>query len=145
MAKIKHIALTTKEPTKVAEFYKQAFGLEEVRRNEAGSVWLTDGYISLAVLNWKTEKNGDVGPMGPNFSGIHHFGFQVDDKDTSTETLQNAMEKPLTQFTGDPTKSPTGSGGFEMKVSGPDAVVIELSDGAYVEAPMDPTHDRHSL
>ena len=145
MARIKHIALTTKDPGKVAEFYKQAFGLEEVRRNEAGSVWLTDGYISLAVLNWKTEKNGDVGPMGPNFSGIHHFGFQVDDEDTSTETLQDAMKVPLTRFTGDPTKSPTGGGAFEMKVSGPDEVVIELSDGAYVEGPPDPNLDQHSL
>ena len=30
MARIRHIALTTKEPAKVAEFYKSAFGLKEL-------------------------------------------------------------------------------------------------------------------
>ena len=33
MARIRHIALTTKEPAKVAEFYKSAFGLKELRRS----------------------------------------------------------------------------------------------------------------
>ena len=33
MAKIKHIALTTKDPSKVAEFYKEAFEMVEVRRS----------------------------------------------------------------------------------------------------------------
>ena len=38
MARIKHIALTTKEPAKVAEFYKSAFGLKELRRSPNGAV-----------------------------------------------------------------------------------------------------------
>jgi catechol 2,3-dioxygenase-like lactoylglutathione lyase family enzyme len=33
MARIRHIAMTTKEPAKVAEFYKAAFGLKELRRS----------------------------------------------------------------------------------------------------------------
>ncbi len=48
MARIKHIALTTKEPAKVAEFYKAAFGLKELRRSPNGAVFLTDGQISAA-------------------------------------------------------------------------------------------------
>ena len=78
MAKIKHIALTTGDPSGVAAFYKEAFDLREVGRSDDGSVSLTDGYIYLAILNWKTEKDADVGPNGPNYSGIHHFGFLVD-------------------------------------------------------------------
>ena len=53
MARIKHIALTTKEPAKVAEFYKTAFGLKELRRSPSGAVFLTDGYIHIAVLTTK--------------------------------------------------------------------------------------------
>ncbi|MBO0736628.1 MAG: VOC family protein [Alphaproteobacteria bacterium] len=49
MARIKHIALTTKEPAKTAEFYKAAFGLKELRRNN-GNVFLTDGYVHIGVL-----------------------------------------------------------------------------------------------
>src|SRR5205085_1355444 len=73
MARIKHIALTTKEPAKVAEFYKTAFGLKELRRSPNGAVFLTDGHINVAILNYKTEKSADVGAHGPNFDGIHHF------------------------------------------------------------------------
>ncbi len=61
MAKIKHIALTTKDPAEVAAFYKEAFGLQEIRRSKSGAVFLTDGYINLAILNWKTEADPDVG------------------------------------------------------------------------------------
>src|SRR5712691_10656348 len=60
MAKIKHIALTTHDPDKAAAFYKEAFGLEEIRRSPNGAVFLTDGYINLAILNWKTEQDADV-------------------------------------------------------------------------------------
>ena len=81
MPRIKHIALTTKEPAKVAAFYKEAFGMQEIRRAPNGAVFLTDGYINLAILNWKTEKSADVGANGPNYSGIHHFGFEVEDLD----------------------------------------------------------------
>ena len=55
MARIKHIALTTQNPDKVAEFYKDAFGWKEIRRSPSGAVFLTDGAINVAILNWKTE------------------------------------------------------------------------------------------
>ena len=45
MAKIKHIALTTENPGGVAEFYKKAFDMEEIRRSNSGAVFLRDGYI----------------------------------------------------------------------------------------------------
>ena len=53
MAKIKHIALTTENPGDVAEFYKNAFDMEKIRRSYNGAVFLSDGYINLAILNWK--------------------------------------------------------------------------------------------
>ena len=60
MTKIKHIALTTENPGEVAEFYKNAFDMEEIRRSDNSAVFLSDGYIKLAILNWKTEKDADV-------------------------------------------------------------------------------------
>ena len=78
MARIKHIALTTKEPATVAEFYKNAFGLKELRRSN-GNVFLTDGHIHVAVLKTKGEAAPDMGAHGPHFAGVHHFGFEVDD------------------------------------------------------------------
>src|SRR5258708_25134418 len=100
MPRIKHIALTTKDPGKVAAFYKEAFGLQEIRRAPNGAVFLTDGYINLAILNWKTEKSADVGASGPNYSGIHHFGFEVEDLDAAAAKLESARGERLAQKTG---------------------------------------------
>jgi hypothetical protein len=47
MARIRHIALTTKDPEKTAAFYMQAFDMREVSRSPNGSLHLTDGYIDL--------------------------------------------------------------------------------------------------
>jgi catechol 2,3-dioxygenase-like lactoylglutathione lyase family enzyme len=56
MARIKHIALSTDDPAKTAEFYKKVFGLEELHRRPkdtgADGVWLSDGYI------WGMIRNG---------------------------------------------------------------------------------------
>src|SRR6266511_5278521 len=87
MARIKHIALTTKNPDQVAAFYKDGLGLKEIRRSPSGAVFLTDGYINPAILNWKTEKDADVGANGPNYNGIHHFGFEVEDLDDASQRL----------------------------------------------------------
>ena len=128
MARIKHIALTTAEPAKAAEFYKSAFGLKELRSSPNGSVFLTDGYIHVAVLRHKTEKDADVGAHGPNFDGIHHFGFEVDDLDEASQKLEEAHAQRLTA------KEDSDAGmrdgvhtNFEMKWSGPDGVVIDIS------------------
>ena len=88
MARIKHIALTTSDPARAAAFYKEAFGLKELRRSARGAVFLTDGYINLAILNYKTDKDADVGAHGANFDGIHHFGFEVDDLDDIKRRLK---------------------------------------------------------
>ena len=104
MARIRHIALTTENPSQTAEFYKQAFGLKELRRNRNGAVFLTDGYIHLAVLNHKDERSPDMGAHGPNFSGIHHFGFAVDDLGEACVRLEEAHAERLTA------KSPAEAG-----------------------------------
>lgn len=128
MARIKHIALTTRDPDKVAAFYKDALGLKEIRRSPNGAVFLTDGYINLAILNWKTEKDADVGANGPNYNGIHHFGFEVDDLDEACRKLQAARATPLTRKDGiDVAMAAGGHRNFEMKWAGPDEVVIDIS------------------
>jgi catechol 2,3-dioxygenase-like lactoylglutathione lyase family enzyme len=126
MPRIKHIALTTKEPAKVAAFYKEAFGMRELRRSPNGAVFLSDGYINLAILNYKTEKDADVGAHGPNFDGIHHIGFEVEDLDEAVEKLERAEAQQLTEKDA-PDVAMGGTRNFEMKWSGPDGVVIDIS------------------
>jgi catechol 2,3-dioxygenase-like lactoylglutathione lyase family enzyme len=132
MAKIRHIALTTGDPSGVAEFYKEAFGLEEIRRSDNGAVFLSDGYINLAILNWKTDNDADVGVVGSNFSGIHHIGFMVDDLDDACEKLEGVDGKALNSREGLDTMTPGGPRNVEMKWAGPDGVIIDISHTGWV-------------
>src|SRR6185369_10483465 len=55
MARIRHIALLTKDTEKLAEFYRTSFGLNEVARSGETSengraIYLSDGHINLAIL-----------------------------------------------------------------------------------------------
>ena len=59
MARIRHIALHTPDPAKTADFYEEVFGLQELNRKPRDSgedgVWLTDGYIYLAIRRYGSE------------------------------------------------------------------------------------------
>lgn len=74
MSKIRHIAVTTNDLARSAEFYKGAFGLDEIKRSDE-AVILTDGYIVFALLFFLADRYGGGRP------GLHHFGFQIDDMD----------------------------------------------------------------
>src|SRR5256885_7176932 len=56
MARIRHIAITAEDPFATAELFKKGFGLEEIGRGDselAREVYLTDGYINVAIVCWK--------------------------------------------------------------------------------------------
>ena len=80
MAKIRHIAITAEDPFVTAELFKSALGLEEISRGDsdlAREVYLTDGYINLAIVCWKRTK--ETPNPYPDGYGLDHFGVQVDD------------------------------------------------------------------
>ena len=84
MAKLRHIAITVPDPWKTAEFYMRVFGMKKVGETDwenANGVYLSDGVINLALLNYKTERA--AGERGRGFVGVHHFGFWVDDVEAS--------------------------------------------------------------
>ncbi len=139
MPKIKHLALTTSDPSKAAEFYKKAFDLQEIRRDEKGQVFLSDGEFNMAILNFKTNDDDDVGAHGPNFSGIHHIGFYVEDIEAQAEKLKQAGGEQLTPTVAPGTGGLFGSGmghsNAEVKFSGPDGVIIDMSESGWQTSP----------
>ncbi len=70
MAKIRHIALATKDPEKVANFYKAAFEMKEVGRagppnpkpGQVYGVYLSDGTFNMAILNFGDDDQLGKGP-----------------------------------------------------------------------------------
>ena len=131
MARIRHIALTSGDPVKLADFYKEVFGMTEVRRGANGQVFLTDGYLNMALLNFKTPDDEDPGPNGGYYAGVHHIGFQVDDIEATAEKLDKAGGSRLTRTaspgTGGLFGMGTGPGNAEVKFTGPDGVVLDMS------------------
>jgi catechol 2,3-dioxygenase-like lactoylglutathione lyase family enzyme len=79
MARIRHLAILTKDTEKLADFYKTSFGLHEVHRSggESKAIYLSDGHINLAILPARDRKEG-----------IYHFGIQVDDVKEAVQTAK---------------------------------------------------------
>ena len=51
MPKIRHLAVMCMNPEKLAKFYCEVFDMEEVGRGRTGGVFLSDGYMNLALLH----------------------------------------------------------------------------------------------
>jgi catechol 2,3-dioxygenase-like lactoylglutathione lyase family enzyme len=119
MARIKHIALSTDDPPKTAEFYKKVFGLTELRRRPADTgaegVWLSDGYIYFAILKFGNEDTPNLGEGPSTVKGVHHIGFYVDDLQDACAAIE----------AGSATECP-GSSTANRKYKGPDGVMIDL-------------------
>jgi catechol 2,3-dioxygenase-like lactoylglutathione lyase family enzyme len=64
---VRHIALYTPDPRRLADFYCGVLDMREVDRTDRGSVFVSDGYINLALLLQRREE-----PLG-----LNHFGFHV--------------------------------------------------------------------
>ena len=74
-ARIRHIALVTKDVQKLVAFYTTVFGMK-VAPGRGTGVYLSDGHVNLAILPLGPERETE----GPYLKeGIYHFGFQVDD------------------------------------------------------------------
>ena len=119
MARIKHIALHTEDPSKTAAFYKQVFGLDELRREPSDTgedgVWLTDGYIYFAILKFGSEEAPNLGEGPSTVKGVHHIGFYVDDLDEACIAIEAA----------DATECEVSSK-VNRKYKGPDGLMIDL-------------------
>lgn len=93
--RIRHIAITAEDPFVTAELFKKAFDLEEIGRGDsdiAREVYLTDGYVNLAIVCWKrTPDNPNPYPEG---YGLDHFGFQVDDLEDAEARARGAGATP---------------------------------------------------
>ena len=83
MGKLRHIAIAVPDTDAAAKFYEQAFGLKRVRES-ASAVLMSDGVISLAILNNKTSHEA----LG--HTGLHHFGVIADDVGEAAEKAEAA-------------------------------------------------------
>jgi catechol 2,3-dioxygenase-like lactoylglutathione lyase family enzyme len=136
MPKVKHIALSTQDPDATAKFYIEVFGLKEIGKVDcpgARGYYLSDGDLNIAILNFKKDEVAGV-ERGKDWSGIHHLGFQVESLDEIAEKLSTAGSKPrddVNAALGVGQGHRTG-GNVEVKYSGPDGVMLDVSETGWV-------------
>ena len=126
MARIRHLAIKSTNQERLGEFYAQAFGMEIIHRSPNGGVYMTDGYLTLALLK---NRPGDMP------SGINHFGFQVDDARELTKTLV-AMGSP------EPTQRPASTPYAELRGMDPDGNQFDISEHGYAEVEYPPEREK---
>jgi hypothetical protein len=104
--------------------------------NDPGTrgVFLTDGDINLAILNFKNDAAAGV-ECGKSFCGIHHIGFQVDSLDDIAAKLTTAgscRRHDVEQALG---VSSETEGNVEVKWTGPDGVMLDVSKTGWLGTP----------
>jgi catechol 2,3-dioxygenase-like lactoylglutathione lyase family enzyme len=89
MAKIRHIAMQVPELEKAAAFYESVFELKRVAKVESpigNAISLSDGVVNLTLLHFPEGTIG--GKNGPNWAGLHHIGFVVDDESSTADKIK---------------------------------------------------------
>jgi catechol 2,3-dioxygenase-like lactoylglutathione lyase family enzyme len=66
----KHVALFTKDPDRLLDFYQKNLGFNLIRRSPSGSLYTSDGVIMCAMLKHREHTEA-------RWIGYDHFGFQV--------------------------------------------------------------------
>ena len=129
MARIKHIAIRSNDVEKTATFYRDAFGLEQVGVGQSG-IYLTDGYLNIAILSMRAVVDGETMKLG-----VDHVGFQVDDVNATVAKIRALGGKALNERNeghhSDPSKPQSY---FEVKCVVPDDQVIDVSNAGWVGA-----------
>lgn len=91
MAKIRHIAMVAEDVDGTAKFYEEVFGLERVgvvATDDVDGVYLSDGDINLAILNFKGGPiKAEIDRGDAPGKGLQHIGFLVEDTKATRQKL----------------------------------------------------------
>jgi predicted enzyme related to lactoylglutathione lyase len=81
MGQIRHLAISSDDTERLANFYKEVFGFWQSRPTPEGrkTIYLTDGHVELAIL-----ENGNQ----QNSNGLHHFGIQTDEMADTVDRIE---------------------------------------------------------
>jgi catechol 2,3-dioxygenase-like lactoylglutathione lyase family enzyme len=131
MARIRHIAIATRDLEGTKKFYIEGLGLKEVGKINTPTsegCYLTDGHVNFAILKFKYDEPAKTeGTL--RWTGIHHFGLEVENMEEARARIEKAgaVHRP---YPG--TEEMAKRGNVEVKFSGPDGVTIDLSEHGWL-------------
>ncbi len=131
MARIRHIAIATRDLEATTRFYIEGLGLKQVGKVNTPTsegYYLSDGHVNLAILKFKYDDPATTEGM-LKYTGIHHFGVEVEDMAEAQAQIEKAgaVHRP---YPG--TEEMAKRGNVEVKFSGPDGVTIDLSEHGWL-------------
>ena len=91
MAKLRHVAIQVPDLEEAGRFYETVFDLERVCRGETpfgNALMLSDGVMNLTLLQFPEGTKGVIN--GPDWAGMHHVGFLVDDAEETARKIEDA-------------------------------------------------------
>lgn len=109
--KIKHLAIVTLDPEKLAKFYCDVFDMEILHRGGNGGIFVTDGYLTVALL----QSHADGKP-----AGLNHFGFHIGDAEEIADRIKAFG-------LAEPVKRPDDRPYAETRATDPDGNNFDLS------------------
>lgn len=130
MAKLRHVAMQVPDVQAAAAFYEKLFELDRVHDVETeygNAVMLSDGTMNLTLLHFPEGTKG--GLNGPDWAGLHHIGFVVDDKEAWAERVRELGGSFYMQL-------PDGIPGIdaETKYKDPNGLVFDLADHDWTQS-----------
>ena len=131
MARIRHIAIATRDLEATTRFYIEGLGLKQVGKVNTPTsegYYLSDGHVNFAILKFKYDEPAKTeGTL--RWTGIHHFGLEVENMEEARARIEKAgaVHRP---YPG--TEEMAKRGNVEVKFSGPDGVTIDLSEHGWL-------------
>ena len=123
-ARLRHIAISVADVAAAQKFFEDAFGM--TKAGDAGrGVYMTDGTINVALLDYKGGKIPDMNNEKP-LIGTIHFGMWVDDLAAAEA---QATAAGAVYLRGRPTENSVSN--YEVKFRDPTGIVFDLSAGGW--------------
>jgi catechol 2,3-dioxygenase-like lactoylglutathione lyase family enzyme len=129
MAKLRHVAMQVPDLEKAAAFYEKCFELKRVTKAETeigDALMLSDGVMNLTLLHFPKGTTGGIN--GPDWAGLHHIGFIVDDYDKTKEMIEEEGGKFFLKLPSLPGVD------AENKFKDPNGVVFDVSEHDWRQA-----------
>lgn len=126
MAKIRHIAIATVNPERLAQFYIDVFDMKLIHKTPTGGVFISDGYITLAIVPNRAEDMP---------SGINHFGLDVEDTAEIARRMAKYDVPPIT-------KRPSIRPYAEHRGADPDGNLFDVSEHGYQRVELQDERDQ---
>jgi catechol 2,3-dioxygenase-like lactoylglutathione lyase family enzyme len=122
-ATVRYLAIVSKQPEPLADFYVRFMGLRELTRSASGEITLTDDLYNLSILPYR--EGGDE-------PGLHHPGVAIDDLDELKDRLQ--------RYAPDPTLEPEPGGPHygDYRLRDPNGYAVCISTTNFGLPPAEP-------